>query len=77
MIDILKDLDWSPLIISLKTGLVATFLSFFLGLYTARKMMKAGPRTRAIMDGILTLPSSCLSLAEEGLLVSCYTSNSV
>ena len=56
MIDILKGLDWSPLIISLKTGLVATFLSFFLGLYTARKMMKAGPRTRAIMDGILTLP---------------------
>lgn len=56
MIDILKDLDWSPLIISLKTGLVATFLSFFLGIYTARKMMKAGPRTRAIMDGILTLP---------------------
>ena len=56
MIDILKDLDWSPLIISLKTGLVATFLSFFLGIYTARKMMKAGPRTRALMDGILTLP---------------------
>ena len=56
MIDILKDLDWSPLIISLKTGLVATFLSFFLGIYTARKMMKAGPRTRTIMDGILTLP---------------------
>ncbi len=56
MIDIFKDLDWSPLIISLKTGLVATFLSFFLGLYTARKMMKAGPRSRAIMDGILTLP---------------------
>ena len=56
MIDILKDLDWSPLIISLKTGLVATFLSFFLGIYTARKMMKAGPRTKAIMDGILTLP---------------------
>ena len=56
MIDILKGLDWSPLIISLKTGLVATFLSFFLGIHTARKMMKAGPRTRAIMDGILTLP---------------------
>lgn len=56
MIDILKNLDWSPLIISLKTGVVATVISFILGLFAARKMMKAGPGTKAIMDGILTLP---------------------
>lgn len=56
MIDLLKNLDWSPLVISLKTGLVATFLCFFLGIYAARKMMEAGPKTRAVLDGILTLP---------------------
>ena len=29
----LQDLDWSPLYISLKTGAVATVISFFLGLF--------------------------------------------
>ena len=29
IMQILKDLDWSPLFISLKTGVVATFISFF------------------------------------------------
>lgn len=54
--EMLYHLDWSPLIISLKTGLAATILSFFLGIYTARKVMSAGPRQRAMIDGILTLP---------------------
>ncbi len=53
---LLKNLDWSPLFISLKTGIVATFVSFFLGLYTARKVVKASPGKKAFMDGILTLP---------------------
>ena len=56
MIEILKNLDWSPLIISLKTGVVATVISFILGIFAARKMMKAGPATKAFMDGIMTLP---------------------
>lgn len=56
IIDILQNLDWSPLIISLKTGVVATVISFFLGIYAARKAIKAGPRLKAILDGILTLP---------------------
>lgn len=56
MSDILQSLDWSPLYISLKTGIVATILSFFLGIYTARKTMKMGRKGRAIVDGILTLP---------------------
>lgn len=54
--DILRNLDWSPFIISLKTGAVATVISFFLGLYAARKVVKAGPKVKAIADGILTLP---------------------
>lgn len=51
-----KTLDWSPLYISLKTGAAATFFSFFLGIYAARKAVGAGRRTKAVLDGILTLP---------------------
>ena len=51
----LSGLDWSPLLISLKTGIVATIISFFLGIYAARKVVKAGPRVKAVADGILTL----------------------
>lgn len=53
---IIKNLDWSPLFISLKTGVVATFISFFLGIYAARKVVKASPGKKAVIDGILTLP---------------------
>ena len=52
----LSGLDWSPLLISIKTGIVATIISFFLGIYAARKVVKAGPRVKAVADGILTLP---------------------
>lgn len=51
-----ENLDWSPLFISLKTGAVATIISFFLGIYTARKVMKASPAKKAVLDGVLTLP---------------------
>ena len=54
--EFMKGLDWSPLLISLKTGVVATILSFFGGIYAARQVVKAGPKTKAVMDGILTLP---------------------
>lgn len=53
---IIKELDWSPLIISLKTGAAATVISFFLGIFAARKVIKAGPKVKALVDGILTLP---------------------
>lgn len=56
ILKILRELDWSPLYISLKTGVVATIISFFLGIFAARKVVKAGPRVKAIADGILTLP---------------------
>lgn len=52
----LSGLDWSPLFISLKTGVVATVISFFLGIYAARKIVRAGEKAKAIADGILTLP---------------------
>ena len=53
MMEFMKGLDWSPLLISLKTGVVATILSFFGGIYAARQVVKAGPKTKAVMDGIL------------------------
>lgn len=54
--DFLEGLDWSPLIISIKTGIVATIISFFLGIYAARKVIKANTRVKAVLDGMLTLP---------------------
>lgn len=55
-IELAKTLDWSPLWISLKTGVVATVISFFLGLWAARKVIKKEYRTKSVLDGILTLP---------------------
>ena len=54
--EIFADLDWSPLLISLKTGAVATVISFFLGIFAARKAVKASSGKKAVLDGILTLP---------------------
>lgn len=54
--EILKNLDWSPLWISLKTGIVATVLSFFLGIFAARRSIRKEPGARSVLDGILTLP---------------------
>lgn len=54
--NILASLDFSPLFISLKTGVAATILSFFLGIYAARKCMYAKAGVKAVLDGILTLP---------------------
>jgi molybdate transport system permease protein len=56
LISYISGLDFSPLIISLKTGIVATILSFFLGIFAARKVVKAGPKMRAVLDGLLTMP---------------------
>ena len=56
MLTFLEKADWSPLFISLKTGAAATVISFFLGIFAARKTVKAGPRMKAFLDGILTLP---------------------
>jgi len=55
-IEVIKNLDWSPLFISLKTGVAATVISFFLGVYAARRVIKATPKVKAVADGLLTLP---------------------
>ena len=56
MTEFLKEINWSPLWISLKTGLAATVIAFFMGIFCARKIMKLKPGARAVLDGILTLP---------------------
>ena len=56
VLEILKNLDWSPLYVSLKTGLAATVISFFLGIFAARSALKASPVQKAVLDGILPLP---------------------
>ena len=55
MAEFLREINWSPLWISLKTGLAATVIAFFLGIFCARKIMKL-TGARAVLDGILTLP---------------------
>lgn len=56
MMEILHGLDWSPLWISVKTGIVATVLSFFLGIFAARKVISLGTKGKSVWDGLLTLP---------------------
>lgn len=52
----LRTLDWSPLFISLKTGVIAVIISFFLGIFAAWKTVQKKGGARAVLDGILTLP---------------------
>lgn len=56
MTEFLTEINWSPLWISLKTGVVATTLAFFAGIFCARKVMKRKALTRSILDGIFTMP---------------------
>lgn len=56
MLDLMKTIDWSPLFISLKTGILATVLTFFLGIGAARLIMRLNNTAKSIVDGILTLP---------------------
>ncbi|WP_425538458.1 molybdate ABC transporter permease subunit [Microaceticoccus formicicus] len=48
-------MEWSPFFISIRTALLATLLTFFLGIYAARYVMKT-KKLKGIIDGIFTLP---------------------
>lgn len=54
--DFLNQVNWSPLIISLKAGIMATAAAFFLGIAAARWVMYLNNRIKWVVDGILTLP---------------------
>ncbi|MDR0869156.1 MAG: molybdate ABC transporter permease subunit [Planctomycetaceae bacterium] len=49
-------MDWSPLYISLKTSFCATLIAFVLGVAAARMLLSLPPKTKGVIDGILTLP---------------------
>ncbi len=56
MAELIQTIDFSPLFISLKTGVAATVIAFFTGIFAASQVMKLGGRAKAAVDGILTLP---------------------
>lgn len=56
MMEWIREIDWSPLFISLKTGVAATVIAFFAGVAAARLVMRAGNTAKWILDGLLTLP---------------------
>ena len=56
MMKFISSIDFSPIFISIKTGIVATVFAFFLGIIAARIVMSFGRKVRWIVDGLLTLP---------------------
>ena len=49
-------IDFAPLWITLKTGIVASVFSFFIGIAFAELVINTKGRVRAFWDGLLTLP---------------------
>lgn len=50
------NIDWSPLIISLKTALLATSTTFVIGIVVSYLMVNYRGRYKGLLDGIFTLP---------------------
>ena len=48
--------DWSPLWISLKTALLATIITFFIGIIVSYIMANYKGKWKGLIDGIFTLP---------------------
>ena len=50
-------MDWSPVLISMKTASLSIFITFFLGIFSAGVVIRLKNETsKIICDGILTLP---------------------
>lgn len=50
-------MDWSPILISMKTASLSIFITFFIGLFAAWAVVSLKNKTlKVICDGILTLP---------------------
>ena len=54
--DFLASIKMSPLLISLKTAIIATVVAFFGGIACDSVAMKLKPLSKSILDGILNLP---------------------
>ena len=48
--------DLTPIIISLKTATLATIITFFLGIITARSLLTSRGVVKGLLDGLLTIP---------------------
>jgi molybdate transport system permease protein len=51
-----RNMDWSPLWISLNTAIPATVITFLLGIYAAKWNLKSGKVTARILEVLFTLP---------------------
>ena len=69
-------MSYSPLLISLKAAIIATFINFILGIYIGYFISRL-KRFKGVLDGILTLPLvlpptvvgfSCLLLSAKTVL---------
>lgn len=50
-------MDWSPVLISVKTALVSICFTFFLGMWAARRVVRLkSAKAKGLIDGIFTLP---------------------
>ncbi len=50
-------MDWSPILISMKTASLSIIITFFLGIFAAWQVMRLKRESlRSLMDGLLTLP---------------------
>ncbi|MBQ1390321.1 MAG: molybdate ABC transporter permease subunit, partial [Firmicutes bacterium] len=50
-------MDWSPILISLKTGAVSIFFTFFLGLFAAWLVVsRKKESSKVVLDGLFTMP---------------------
>ena len=53
-------MDWSPILISMKTASVSIVITFFLGILAAWWVVgMKNERMKIILDGVLTLPLGC------------------
>lgn len=50
------NVDWSPLIISLKTAFLATFITFVIGIIASYFMSNYKGKYKGLIDGLFTLP---------------------
>ena len=55
-IEVARTLDWRPLWISLKTGVLSTAVCFVLGILAAWRVMYCRGKLRSVLDAVLTLP---------------------
>ena len=50
-------MDWSPMLISLKTASVSIIITFFIGILAAKSVVgMKSDKVRIVIDGLLTLP---------------------